>query len=100
MVTFKHTSASNLISNFKSELAAAKKRKAQMEDENQKLLLNRKEKSKEIRVSTDDGVKSAVHCPICINYVVYKRILEEETLLPVLPSMTLQAHIQELFSMS
>lgn len=49
MVTFKHTSASNLISNFKSELAAAKKRKAQMEDENQKLLLNRKEKSKEIR---------------------------------------------------
>ncbi|XP_078253461.1 uncharacterized protein ccdc178 isoform X2 [Rhinoraja longicauda] len=49
MVTFKHTTASNLISNLKSEIAEAKKRKALMEDENQKLLANRKEKSKEVR---------------------------------------------------
>ncbi|XP_069777726.1 coiled-coil domain-containing protein 178 isoform X2 [Narcine bancroftii] len=49
LVEFKHSSATNLISNFKSELAFAEKRLTIMEEGDRKLLHERREKRKEVR---------------------------------------------------
>ncbi|XP_069777729.1 coiled-coil domain-containing protein 178 isoform X5 [Narcine bancroftii] len=51
LVEFKHSSATNLISNFKSELAFAEKRLTIMEEGDRKLLHERREKRKEVRIS-------------------------------------------------
>ncbi|XP_072115660.1 coiled-coil domain-containing protein 178 isoform X2 [Mobula birostris] len=66
LTEFKHNSATNLITNLKSELAIAKRRWALMEEEYQKLLQERREEQKKVTFQNNKkgkGPKTKVWAP-------------------------------------